>query len=193
MTVDILHQIVAGCERGARLAQKRLYEHFFGRMMGVCMRYSSCREEAVEILNMGFYKAMTNVSSFTAVPNGNVEAWIYRIMVNTAIDHIRVEARHKHEDLSPMLYATERNDVLSAMTVDEIMSLVHQLPPAYRTVFNLYVVEGHTHPEIAAMLGITDGTSKSNLAKARVKLQQMIAAQSGTQIDKVYETRTYTR
>src|SRR5690606_28369915 len=156
-----------------RLAQKHLYERFYGRMMGVCMRYSSHREQATEILNMGFFKVFKTIETF-AKNGGNLEAWIYRIMVNTAIDYLRAELRHRHDDIDKTAFIEDHSDIIADMNATQIMELVNRLTPAYRTVFNLYVVEGYNHPEIAALLGISEGSSKSNLFKARMKLQEMI-------------------
>ena len=166
-------ELIRGCVKNERLAQKRLYERYYGKMMGVCMRYSSHREQATEILNIGFFKVFKTIESFSK-KGGNLEAWIYRIMVNTAIDYLRSELRHVHSDIEKTVFAEDTADVISEMSADHIMELVNRLSPAYRTVFNLYVVEGYNHGEIAELLGINEGTSKSNLAKARANLQAMI-------------------
>ena len=170
-------ELIRGCIKNERVAQKRLYERYFGKMMGVCMRYSSHREQATEILNLGFFKVFKTIESFSK-RGGNLEAWIYRIMVNTAIDYLRSEMRHVHSDIEKSVYVEDTSDVISEMSVADILELVNKLTPAYRTVFNLYVVEGYNHGEIAEMLGINEGTSKSNLAKARANLQAMIIEQN---------------
>lgn len=169
----IEEELIKGCMKNDRLAQKRLYERFYGKMMGVCMRYSSHREQATEILNLGYFKVFKTIESF-AEKGGNLEAWIYRIMVNTAIDYLRAEVRHQHSDLEKTVYVEDTSDVISDMSAAQIMELVNRLTPGYRAVFNLYVVEGYNHKEIGDLLGISEGTSKSNLAKARAKLQEMI-------------------
>lgn len=166
-------ELIRGCIKNERLAQKRLYERFFGKMMGVCMRYSSHREQATEILNMGFLKVFDSLKKF-ADKGGNLEAWIYRIMVNTAIDYLRSEMRHQHADMEKSVYAEDTGDVIADLAAEQILEMVNQLTPAYRAVFNLYVVEGYNHAEIGELLGISEGTSKSNLAKGRAKLQEKI-------------------
>jgi RNA polymerase sigma-70 factor (ECF subfamily) len=166
-------ELIKGCVNNERLAQKRLYERFFSKMMGVCMRYSSHREQATEILNTGFFKVFKTIEAFQK-KGGNLEAWIYRIMVNTAIDYLRSEMRHKHTDIEKSVYVEDTGDVISELSAEQILEMVNQLTPAYRAVFNLYVVEGYNHGEIGEMLGINEGTSKSNLAKARAKLQERI-------------------
>lgn len=170
----MLDEIIEGCKRDERTAQKLLYERLFPRMMGTCMRYAADRDQATEILNKGFLKVFTSVKDYRKQDNTGIEAWIHRIMVNTAIDHLRAEIRHRHSDIEQTIYMEDTADIVSDLTVDEIMAMVNSLTPAYRAVFNLYVVEGYTHPEIAKLLEINEGTSKSNLAKAKVKLRKMI-------------------
>ena len=169
-----LDEEIQGCCKNERLAQKRLYERFYGRMMGVSMRYAKHKEEASEILNNAFLKVFTNMDSFVKKGGKNIEAWIYRIVVNTAIDHLRSEARHQHYEIGNTIYTQASHSILADMAAEEILMLVQQLTPGYRAVFNLYVVEGFTHQEIADLLQIAEGTSKSNLAKARAKLQEMV-------------------
>lgn len=166
-------ELINGCIKNNRLAQQRLYERYYGKMMGVCARYASHHEQAAEMLNMGFYKVFKTLDSFKK-NGGNLEAWIYRIMVNTAIDYLRSEIRHQHSDIENTIYAEDSSDVIGDMSAEHILELVNALSPAYRMVFNLYAVEGYNHPEIAGMLGISEGTSRSNLAKARANLQEKI-------------------
>ena len=166
-------ELIRGCVKNERLAQKQLYERFYGKMTGVCMRYATNRAQAIEMLNLGFFKVFKTIESFSK-RGGNLEAWIYRIMVNTAIDYLRAEIRHANTDLERTVYAEDSSNVISDMTADEILELVNRLSPGYRAVFNLYVVEGYNHAEIGELLGISEGTSKSNLAKARARLQGMI-------------------
>lgn len=177
----IEEELIKGCIKNERLAQKRLYERFYGKMFGVCMRYSSHREQATEIMNLAFFKVFKTMESF-AEKGGNLEAWIYRIMVNTAIDYLRAEVRHQHSDIEKTVYVEDTSDVVSDLSAEDIMRMVNKLTPAYRTVFNLYVVEGYNHKEIGDMLGISEGTSKSNLAKARAKLQDMIIEQNKVKV-----------
>lgn len=166
-------ELINGCIKNERLAQKRLYERYFGKMMGVCMRYASHKEQATEMLNMGFLKVFQNIKAF-ADKGGNMEGWMYRIMVNTAIDYLRAEIRHQHLEIEKTVYAEDSSDVIADLSAEQILEMVNQLTPAYRAVFNLYVVEGYNHQEIGELLGINEGTSKSNLAKARVRLQEKI-------------------
>ena len=141
--IKILDEIVEGCVKNDRLSQKRLYERFYGRMMGVCMRYASGRDQAAEMLNIGFFKVFDTIHTFKKKEGSNIEAWIYRVMVNTAIDQLRSEARHQHQDIGPTVYTEYDSNVISDMALEEIMALINRLSPAYRTVFNLYVIEGY--------------------------------------------------
>lgn len=168
-------ELVRGCQKEDRLAQKRLYEKFYGRMMGVCLRYASGREEAAEILNKGFLKVFNMIKNYD-IKKGRLDSWIYKIMMNTAIDHFRSEFRYKGNivEMEQAYYIGDQTDVLHQISADEIIELIQKLSPAYRTVFNLYVLEGMSHGEISEQLGISEGTTKSNLAKARKKLQALI-------------------
>lgn len=166
-------ELIQGCIKQDRLAQKRFYERYYGKMMTVCLRYAPDKNTATEILNNGFIKIFNSLEAFSK-KGGNTEGWMYRIMVNTAIDYLRSEMRHQHSELDGAVYAEVREDVLAQLEAAQLLDMVQKLTPAYRAVFNLYVVEGYNHIEIGEMLGISEGTSKSNLAKARVKLQQMI-------------------
>jgi RNA polymerase sigma-70 factor (ECF subfamily) len=168
--------IFEGCARGERLAQKKLYEKYYGKMMAVCMRYAHSRDEGATILNEGFFKVFNKISSFD-IENGNVEAWMYRIMVNTSIDHYRQEVKQrniKEFDTNLHSYDTDKSDVIADLSAEDIIDLIQQLPTAYRTVFNMYVMEGMTHKEIAKELQINEGTSKSNLFKAKAKMQELV-------------------
>ena len=173
-------EIVAGCIKGDRIAQKRLYETFYGKMMGVSLRYATDRSEAKDILHDAFIKVYGSLDRFNN--DGSLEGWVRRIVVNTAIDHLRKHKKkllfvdtveswedyeHIHDD------GTEEN-ALKDIKPEVILNMIQQLPPAYRTVFNLYVMENLTHKEIGEKLGINEGTSKSNLAKARMNLKKML-------------------
>ena len=174
-------EIIKGCIDNDRLAQKQLYERFYASMMGVCLRYASHKEQATEILNMGFFKVFKSIKTF-AEKGSHLEAWVYRIMVNTAIDYLRAEMRHRHDDIDFVKPVEDTHDIIANIQAEQILTMVNQLPPSYRAVFNLYVVEGFNHAEVGERLGISEGTSKSNLAKARMKLQDMITAYSKVKV-----------
>ncbi|MBL7964064.1 MAG: sigma-70 family RNA polymerase sigma factor [Flavobacteriales bacterium] len=176
--------LIDGCIAGERRSQQRVYELFYGKMMAVCQRYTKNADQAKDILQDGFIKVFQSMDKFNRA--GSFEGWIRRIMVNTAIDHFR---RTKNaylllgEDRSIEDFGNQdEEDVLADEEAGEEMDLkpadvinaMQKLTPAYRTVFNLYVFEEMTHKEIADALGINVGTSKSNLAKAKMNLKKML-------------------
>jgi RNA polymerase sigma-70 factor (ECF subfamily) len=141
--------------------------------MSICLRYSSNRSEARIIINDGFLKVFTNLQKFDA--EKPFEPWLGRIMSNTAIDHYRAELKHMNLlDINDVDEVFEHATVEHKLYYDELVKLVQQLPPSYRTVFNLYAVDGLTHEEIARKLQISVGGSKSNLFKARKKLRELL-------------------
>jgi RNA polymerase sigma-70 factor (ECF subfamily) len=149
--------------------------------MSVCLRYLRDREQAMEAVNDGFLKVFRDASRFDAHLHldvaGSFRAWLRKIMVHTAIDHFRIAEKHAfHQPLAEVaiLHPDPGNSVLDMLAFDELLKLIHQLPPAYRAVFNLYAIDGFTHEEIAEQLGISAGTSKSNLSKARTHLKHLL-------------------
>ena len=154
--------------------QEELYRRFSPRMYGVCMRYAGNAEEAEDILQEGFIKVFKKLGSFRS--EGSFEGWVRRIFVNTAIEHFRRKTyqqpiTEQHENS----VEGKNISVLDSLGEKDILKLVQDLSPGYRTVFNLYVVEGYTHKEIGDMLGISEGTSKSQLARAKSVLQKKVA------------------
>jgi RNA polymerase sigma factor (sigma-70 family) len=165
--------LIVGCLEGNRRMQEELYRRFSPRMYAVCLRYAGNAEEAEDILQEGFIKVFKKLDSFRR--EGSFEGWIRRIFVNTAIEHFRrkrylMPVTEKEENTIEGKYLS----VLDDLAARDIMALVQELSPGYRTVFNMYVVEGYTHKEIADMLGISEGTSKSQLSRAKVILQGMV-------------------
>lgn len=173
----MLQALLAGCRRGDRAMQQRLYGLYYSYALGICLRYTRQRDEAEEVVNDGFLKAFRDLGRFDAERyelSNSFRGWLKKIMIRTAIDYFRAhEKHHRQDDLADLPH--EPADVglsaLEALAYDDLLHLVQQLPPAYRTVFNLFAIDGYTHDEIAQHLGITSGTSKSNLSKARAHLQ----------------------
>ena len=169
-------RIIAGCVRKDRKSQQKLYELYYGKMMGVCLRYVGNQEEAKDLLHDGFLKVFDNIRKFNHT--GSFEGWIRRIMINTAIDHFR-KNKHVHlkgeENFKNITYEEPNLDVLSQLRLEDILKVVQKLSPAYKTVFNLYVIEGYSHKEVAEELSISIGTSKSNLAKAKNNLRKIFS------------------
>jgi RNA polymerase sigma factor (sigma-70 family) len=165
--------LIKGCLEGNRRMQEELYRRFSPRMYAVCLRYAGNAEEAQDVLQEGFIKIFKKLDSFRG--DGSFEGWIRRVFVNTAIEHFR---RKKY--LQPVTEKEENTlegnylSVLDSLAERDIMALVQELSPGYRTVFNMYVVEGYTHKEIGDIMGISEGTSKSQLSRAKVILQEMV-------------------
>lgn len=168
------HNLVAALIRQERWAQQQLYEQYYGKMMGICLRYAGSRDEALDLLHEGFIKVFQNIGRYR--PGTSLPAWIRTIVVNTCIDYYRKTIRRRTDDINDAHYLSDDTpDVLSNLTEQEILGAVQELSPAYRAVFNLYVVEGYSHKEIGEALQITESTSRSNLVKARLKLQDYFA------------------
>ncbi|MFL5786885.1 MAG: RNA polymerase sigma factor [Flavisolibacter sp.] len=167
------NDLIEGSIRGDRKMQQELYEKFAPKMYGVCLRYAGNAEEAEDILQEGFIKVFNKLGSFRR--EGSFEGWIRRIFVNTAIEHFR-----KKIQLQPITEYEENTiegkylSILDDLAEREIIKLIQQLSPGYRTVFNMYVIEGYTHKQIAEALGISEGTSKSQLSRAKLILQEMV-------------------
>lgn len=170
----MIKEIIKGCRKRRRKSQKKLYQMFYAYGMSITLRYADSRGEAAEILNDAFMKVFNNISSFDT--DRPFKPWLRRIIVNTAINHYhKYENDRQQVDLELVENEMgQKQDVLSGISYDEIVDMVQQLSPAYRTVFNLYVIEGFKHREIAEMLDIAVGTSKSNLAKAKKNLQSIV-------------------
>lgn len=173
-------KIVKGCIKGDRRSQQQLYEAFYGKMMAVCLRYAKDDDSAQDVCQEAFLKVFNKLDKFE--DRGSLEGWIRRIMVTTSIDSIRkdkkniadVEIEKVIEDESNNPLEEEDTSIFDGLSFDIIKEYMQKLTPAYRSVFNLYVVEEYSHKEIAEMLGISVGSSKSNLAKAKRNLRKEI-------------------
>lgn len=165
--------LIQACVARERWAQQKLYEEFYGKMMGVCLRYANSDDDALDIMHEGFIKVFKHIASYQ--PGTALSAWIRRIMVNTAIDYYRKNTRRRTDDLETAYDLSSGDaDAISQCSEQDILQAITQLTPAYRTVFNLYVIEGFSHREISEQLDITESTSRSNLVKARLKLQAIL-------------------
>jgi RNA polymerase sigma-70 factor (ECF subfamily) len=166
---DLIH----ACVRKERWAQQVLYEEFYSSLMAICLRYSHHEDEAMDLLHESFIKIFRSIHKYK--PGTSLGAWMRRITVNTAIDYYRRKVRRRTEDIDQAFdLSTEEADAVSKCSEKEILAAIQKLTPAYRTVFNLYVIEGYSHKEIAERLEITESTSRSNLVKARSKLQDLL-------------------
>ncbi len=170
---DIPQDILTACINGDRGGQEKLYRLVAPRMYSLCLRYAGNEDDAKDIMQDGFIKVFNKIKQFSG--KGSLEGWIRKIMVNTALEKFRSKVN---------LYSLDENLKVSIdqgvdeadqkLNAEEILTMVRELSPAYRMVFNLYAIEGYSHKEIAGQLGITEGTSKSNLSRARAILQERI-------------------
>lgn len=169
-------QLINGCRKGDRLAQKELYEKYSRKMMGVCLRYVNDRETARDLLQDGFVKVFTSIDSYTGA--GSFEGWMRKIFVNCALEYLRKsDVLRESTDLDSTAELVQpESSVVSGMAAAELMKLVGELPAGFRTVFNLFAIEGYSHKEISNMLNITESTSRSQFTRAKQMLQKMVNA-----------------
>ena len=169
-----MEQLIRGCLNGSRNAQKQFYEYFAPKMMGVCLRYANDIEMAEDFLQEGFIKVFINLKSYRH--EGSIEGWVRRIMVNTALETLRKSDVLKHSVDIETAYSVNDDfpDAVRQLTTTELLEQIQALPAGFRTVFNLFAIEGYGHKEIAEMLNISEGTSKSQYARAKIWLQKRI-------------------
>lgn len=167
-----------GCRLNDRKAQELLYRSFSSKMMAICLRYASSQFEAEEILQLGFIKVFKNINQFAN--KGSLEGWIRRIMVNTAIELSRrgiilldIEEVKESTIVDSQLFEIDN------LEVKDLLKMIQELPPGFRLVFNMYAIEGFSHKEIAEALNISESASKSQLSRARVRLQEKIKIMEG--------------
>jgi RNA polymerase sigma factor (sigma-70 family) len=177
MDNSTLIQLIDRCQANDRLSQAQLYRLFYNYGMTVANRYAPNRDDAAEILNDAFVRTMQNLDKYNReLP---FKAWFNKILVRCAINYYR-RFTVKRLDAQPISDADEQPfdaEILSGLSAQDILELVQRLPQSYRLAFNMYAIEGFSHPEIAEMVGISEGTSKSNLFKARKRLVEMIEKQ----------------
>ena len=166
--------LVKGCIEGKASAQKALYDTYSGKMMSICLRYMGNVEDAQDVLQEAFIKIFGNMGSFKG--EGPLGGWIRRIVINTSLIHLRKDKKWSFkEDITEMNgLAVNSESALEKMSADELMKIINQMPDGYRTVFNLYAIEGFKHKEIAAQMGITESTSKTQYRKARNYIKKLL-------------------
>ncbi len=180
LSAEELIQHIGGCSLNNRESQKKLFSSFYGYAMSICCRYTNNQEDAAEILNDGFLKIFKEIHRFTPAYSNVINSfkgWLSKIMVYTAIDHNR--KRHRYDKTTTYTgkiieVPDVHENALDKISYHEIIKAIQDLSPAYRTILNLFVIEGFTHDEIAEKLGIASGTSKSNLSKAKKQLQKIL-------------------
>jgi RNA polymerase sigma factor (sigma-70 family) len=184
LSPDELTLYIRGCALNERDSQKKIYNSFYGYAMAICDCYANNEDDAVEILNDGFLKIFKEIHRYKPAYTNEINSfkgWLRKIMVCTAIDHFRKNKKHRvvgELDIVSVKAFTYEENALEKISYDEIIRFIQDLSPAYRTVLNLFIIEGFSHEEIADQLGIAVGTSKSNLAKARKQLQKIIFSQN---------------
>jgi RNA polymerase sigma factor (sigma-70 family) len=190
LSADELTFHIRACTLNNRESQKKIYSSFYGYAMAICDRYANKQDDALEIINDGFLKIFREINHYQPAYDdviSSFKGWLRKIMIYTAIDHFR--KYHKHQmaaDLDTIVYQVPAHsiDALDRISHEEIIRSVQQLSPGYRAVFNLFVIDDLSHEEIANHLGISIGTSKSNLAKARRQLQKILFKEQQNEIKK---------
>ncbi|AGA79130.1 RNA polymerase sigma factor [Echinicola vietnamensis] len=174
MDLEPAKSLIDGLCKNDPKSQELLYKQFYSYGMSVCLRYTSSREEAVEVLNDSFMKVFTHIQQYDK--SLVFRSWFRRILINTAINHYKKDRHHvttKELEQSIHVKGTQE-DVMAKLHYQEMIAVVQTLSPVYRTVFNLYVIEGYSHEEIGEQLGISVGASKSNLSRARANLRELL-------------------
>jgi RNA polymerase sigma-70 factor (ECF subfamily) len=167
-------EIIAGCIGGERKFQELLYHTYSSKMFSVCLRYANEYAGAEDLLQDGFVKVFNNIQKFRS--EGSFEGWIRRIFVNNSIEYFRKKANmYVVQETEALTYEYYDDNAVQKLMKEDLMKIIQSLSVGYRTIFNLYAIEGYSHKEIAEMLNITEGTSKSQLARARYLLQKKIA------------------
>jgi RNA polymerase sigma factor (sigma-70 family) len=171
-------ELLAGCRQKKPKFQEALYNQYASRMMGICLRYAYTSFEAEDIFQDAFVKVFQNLESFKG--NGSFEGWMKHVFINTAINHYHKNKKRffpaQVDEVTDL--QLDEPDALGQMGANELLALVNQLPEGYKLVFNLYVIEGYPHKDIGEMLGISEGTSKSQLAKAKGFLKKLLTQNS---------------
>lgn len=170
-------EMILGCVKQNRKAQEVLYNKLRPRMMGLCMRYSDDKQQAEDYLHNGYIKLFANIYKYKF--QGSFEGWARKLFNNSILDDLRLKKRFSStvDDVTDETFdkaVTMPEDAISQISQSKLVELIQQLSPAYRTTFNLYVMDGYTHEDIAFKLGVTIGTSKSNLYKAKEKLREIL-------------------
>jgi RNA polymerase sigma factor (sigma-70 family) len=168
-------QMIKGCLKNNPLAQRTLYNKLGPKMMGVCLRYMTNTEEAQDVLQDGFVKVFDKLGAYSGA--GSFEGWARRIFVNTALDAIRKNKHLKHQaQIDDVAFALKSNDfIFETLVAEDLMKVLQELPLGYKTVFNLYAIEGYSHKEIAKKMNVTISTSKSQFSRAKAMLREKIS------------------
>jgi RNA polymerase sigma-70 factor (ECF subfamily) len=183
-----LNEIIDGCRKNKRNAQKELYDVYAPILLGICIRYSKSTQEAEDILQEGFIKILTKIKDFKG--DGSFEGWMKKVIVNTAISHFHKNKKFNEiQDIEHIRESDIDHDNFenNEFTHEELLNIINQMPEGYKVIFNLYAIEGFKHKEIAEMLNITESTSKSQYSRAKDKIRQELELISKIKIQNVSE------
>ena len=173
---EIGKDIIECCKKNDRAAQKLIYENFFDSMYAVCRRYVKNDEETIEVLNDGFISLFQNIHQFKG--NGSFEGWVRKIVVNKALDHLKLNKTYKETLQYVEEYIEEptyiETDIIDSGNIEELYKVIQELPTAHQIVFNLFVIEGYSHKEIAEKMNISEGTSRWYLSESRKILKEKL-------------------
>lgn len=176
MSLEKIEEAILNCRNQDRSSQKIVYEHFYGLVLSITKKYCGSIEQAKEVANDVFYRVFTKIDQYK--PNTNFAGWISKIAFRVTIDYLRSECNTlqltSEEHLPDIVYRSDI-EIINKLDIEDKIKAIQKLTPAYRLVFNLYVIEQYTHEEISKELGISVGASKSNLSKARKQLSQILA------------------
>ena len=164
-------ELIEGCKQNNRKSQEKLYKKYSWLMLGICMRYVKNRAEAEDVMMEGFMKVYKLLPNFTAT--GSFEGWMKRIMAYTAIEHFRKSSKMPFDEYNSQDAGID-DHIIDAISARDILKLMDEMPEGYRVVLNMYAIEGYTHKEISEMMGISEGTSKSQLSRSKVFLRKLI-------------------
>jgi RNA polymerase sigma-70 factor (ECF subfamily) len=166
-------ELVKGCISGDRRCQKMLYDKYSAKMYGICLRYCGDTDSAQDALQEGFILVFAKIVDFSF--KGSLEGWIKRIIINSSLELLRKKGDNlRIENVSEMEFDVSYEDVFHRFAADDLLEMIAKLPPGCRAVFNMFAIEGYDHKEIASMLSISEGTSKSQLSRARALLKEGI-------------------
>jgi RNA polymerase sigma factor (sigma-70 family) len=166
-------ELIQGCRQGQEKARRRLYELYAGRMLGLCRRYVGDRDTAEDIMIQGFMRVFERIAQYSG--EGSFEGWMKRIMINEALGYLRkAKTMYLEVDIEKAEQEPDFGFLESHLEAAELLAMIDRMPPGYKTVFNLYAIEGYNHREIGALLGISENTSKSQLSRARMYLQHQL-------------------
>ena len=190
LSAEELKLAIEGCVLNDRLSQKRIYTSFYNYAMSICSIYTPNYEDSVEILNDGFLKIFKEIYRYQPAYADHIlsfKGWLRKIMLYTSIDHFRKSQKHrfiKELDSEVIQFSAADEDALDRISHNEIVKSMQKLTPGYRIIFNLFIIENFSHEEISKRLGISIGTSKSNLARGRKQLQKILLDENKTVISK---------